>query len=581
MHRFSVSLSYSILLFGSIFLQLNFSTAQKFNSKKSDKGETNANSSGAYIFHVNNIILPMNNKGVIGDVSIPPYPSGGFFHGQRFLFSSGFFMSGYTDTTLWANAVASTSRIQDYQAGPVGTSSTDPKNKIYVVDRIDPHFSSSWQEWKDAVSLGAYFYDGDNDGIYNPIDKNGNGIWDPNEDMPDILGDRTAWCVYNDGVPDTSRRYNKVKPQGIEIRQTMFATNRIPQLQNVIFIRYTIVNKGTVNSLLDSVYFSAWADIDLGDYTDDLTGCDTLLSSGYTYNDSSDGEYGPNPPAIFFNVIQGPIIHTGNNLDTAFNMKGKMRGKESHIGYKNLWMTSFWHYVSSHPTHGDPQTPQIANYYMKGYNSVGSWLDPCTWSMGKVSGGVDCNNVNPRFIYSGDPVTNIGWINLRSDDQRMMINIGPFKLETGKPQDIIIAYTVGRGTDALNSISIARNITNSVLQEYSSNFGTITGVNEHSGSVVNNFSLSQNFPNPFNPATNIRYQLPHNGFVTLKIYDMLGREVKTLVNEFQTAGSYTIRWDGRSDGKTMITNGVYFYQLILQSFSGMEHSKTGKIAYVK
>ncbi|MBU2445747.1 MAG: T9SS type A sorting domain-containing protein [Bacteroidetes bacterium] len=570
MNRFSFSLSSSILLFGLIFFQLNFIPAQQLNSNKSDKGETQSNSSGAFVFHVNNIILPMNNRGVIGDVSIPPYPAGGYFQGKSFLFSSGFFMSGYTDTTLWANAVATASRIQDYLAGPVGANPSDPKNIIYVVDRIDPPFSTSWQDWSDAVNQGAYFYDGDNDGIYNPVDKNSNGIWDLSEDMPDILGDRTAWCVYNDGVPDSLRRYNKVKPQGIEIRQTMFATNRIPQLSNVVFIRYTIVNKGTVKSVLDSVYFSAWADIDLGDYTDDLTGCDTLLSSGYTYNDSSDGNYGMDPPAIFFNLIQGPKIYTGSNIDTAFNMKGFNRGKESQIGYKNLWMTSFWNYVKHQTTNGEPQTQLIANYYMKGYSSAGNLINPCTWFMGKVSGGVDCNNVNSKFMYSGDPVTNIGWINSGTDDQRMMVNTGPFKLETGKPQDIIIAYTVGRGTDALNSISVARNITNYVFQEYRSNFGTITGVDDFSGPVIKNFSLSQNYPNPFNPETRIQYSVvsPPAGeagrqHVTLRVFDILGREVATLVDEVKDAGIHHLPF---SIVHFPLPSGVYFYQLRAGNF---------------
>ncbi len=64
------------------------------------------------------------------------------------------------------------------------------------------------------------------------------------------------------------------------------------------------------------------------------------------------------------------------------------------------------------------------------------------------------------------------------------------------------------------------------------------------------------FPNPFNPVTTITYDLPNSGFVTLKVYDMLGREVKTLVNEFKTAGSYLVSFNA-SD----LSSGVYFYSL--------------------
>ena len=68
--------------------------------------------------------------------------------------------------------------------------------------------------------------------------------------------------------------------------------------------------------------------------------------------------------------------------------------------------------------------------------------------------------------------------------------------------------------------------------------------------------LSQNFPNPFNPTTNIRFTLPVSGFMSLKIYDVLGREVAILVNEEQRAGSYEVRWNAIG-----FSSGVYFYRL--------------------
>ncbi|RPI18562.1 MAG: T9SS C-terminal target domain-containing protein [Ignavibacteriae bacterium] len=81
-------------------------------------------------------------------------------------------------------------------------------------------------------------------------------------------------------------------------------------------------------------------------------------------------------------------------------------------------------------------------------------------------------------------------------------------------------------------------------------------------SIVKDYKLEQNFPNPFNPATVITYNLPVNGFVTLKVYDITGREVKTLVNENQTRGSKEITFDGSN-----FASGIYFYSLTVNEFT--------------
>ena len=83
--------------------------------------------------------------------------------------------------------------------------------------------------------------------------------------------------------------------------------------------------------------------------------------------------------------------------------------------------------------------------------------------------------------------------------------------------------------------------------------------------VPGSYTLAQNYPNPFNPATVISYQLAVNSFVTVKVYDVLGREVARLVNGDQSAGDHVVRWDaGR------FSSGVYMYELRAGNFHSMK-----------
>jgi hypothetical protein len=81
--------------------------------------------------------------------------------------------------------------------------------------------------------------------------------------------------------------------------------------------------------------------------------------------------------------------------------------------------------------------------------------------------------------------------------------------------------------------------------------------------VPTEFGLQQNYPNPFNPTTTIRYDVPKNAFVKLTIYDILGREVATLVNEVQTANRYSVKWNPAT-----LSTGVYFYRMEARSADG-------------
>ena len=75
------------------------------------------------------------------------------------------------------------------------------------------------------------------------------------------------------------------------------------------------------------------------------------------------------------------------------------------------------------------------------------------------------------------------------------------------------------------------------------------------------FSLSQNFPNPFNPTTNIEFSIPEKSFVSLKIYDMNGKLVRRLSNGTKNQGRYLATWDAKNEFGFKVASGVYFYKL--------------------
>lgn len=85
---------------------------------------------------------------------------------------------------------------------------------------------------------------------------------------------------------------------------------------------------------------------------------------------------------------------------------------------------------------------------------------------------------------------------------------------------------------------------------------------EDDAPITNNFSLSQNYPNPFNPSTKIKWQSPVSSWQSLKVYDILGRETTTLVDEFRSAGNYEIEFDGSN-----LPSGLYLYRLTANGFS--------------
>lgn len=144
-----------------------------------------------------------------------------------------------------------------------------------------------------------------------------------------------------------------------------------------------------------------------------------------------------------------------------------------------------------------------------------------------------------------------------SGDISYVVSGGPFSIASRQTESVAFAIAAASTLSELRS-SIVRS-----REKYKNNIPT--GV-EKTEERPTDFNLAQNFPNPFNPSTKIEYSIPSEGFVTLKVYDILGREIKTLVSEVQEPGKYRVDFNG-SD----LSSGIYFY--ILKTGNNIKSAK--------
>ncbi|MFQ5772105.1 MAG: FlgD immunoglobulin-like domain containing protein [bacterium] len=144
------------------------------------------------------------------------------------------------------------------------------------------------------------------------------------------------------------------------------------------------------------------------------------------------------------------------------------------------------------------------------------------------------------------------------DDYYGIIGSGPFTLAAGDSVRVGFAWVAGTNlTDLRNNADAAQakwdNLVVSVEEARTSNAPT-------------QFTLKQNYPNPFNPSTTIQYTLPKKSSVTLKVFNILGNQIRTLVNQIQTQGTHTIVWDGKNGQGEIVPSGVYIFRIEVESF---------------
>src|SRR6267143_5344224 len=222
------------------------------------------------------------------------------------------------------------------------------------IDTLREQYKLDWIEW--PWQKGAPYYDRNQNGIYDPVPG---GTFDSTKDEPGLAGAyEVIWFVANDLDSNATRALYGSPPIGLEMQFTAWAYQRGGVLDDVIFERYRLIYKGSSSTpdsaKIDSMYFAKWVDPDIGDYGDDYTGCDTVLSLGFAYNSSNTDavyqRYGLPPPAAGYVFLQGPLVVSSG--DTAiFDLH--------HIpGYRNVPMTTFVYFAAG----GHDSDPDLSNY---------------------------------------------------------------------------------------------------------------------------------------------------------------------------------------------------------------------------
>jgi len=359
-----------------------------------------------------------------------------------------------------------------------------------------------------------------------------------------------GWLKYRtgDGKPDSGDVFLLIPQDPTFVPDTFTFTATKPAIITSgpdgvsLYMEYRIYNKGT--NVIDSCYFSIWTDGDVGNPGDDKFGCDTLSNVFFGYNaDSIDAAYGNKVPAVGFKFLSGPLVPAPG--ETAYF------GANPVADRKNLGMTAFWAIAQ-----GTLSYPYQSYYYMQGLNFNGK---PYTYLGDTIT-----------YTYSGDPVTGVGDLDPYAYDKRAMGSTGPFTLNPGDSQFVLLKLAVGFGDDNLSSITRMREILNLPF-EYPTAVEQISDAD-----LPRTFRLGQNYPNPFNPTTVIEFSVPERADVKLDIYNILGRKVKTLVDREMAAGDYTVQWDGTNQSGHSVATGIYLYRL-----TAGDHAASRKMLLLK
>ena len=373
------------------------------------------------------------------------------------VFAGSFWIGGFVGEDLRLSAA--TYRGSEFVPGPLDEEGNPPQDcstydRIYSVTKDDVAkynqrgtATSDMEDWP----VGAPVEDGD--GFADNYDLEGG-------DRPGIIGDQTAWWVMNGVSAETG--HHDSSDIRMEVQVTAFAFEEPGPMNYVTFYKYDMVYRG--DSTLRDAYASFFVDADLGNATDDFIGSDTTRDLAFTYNadnfDDTGAGYGDEPPALGYAVLKGPSAS-----DDGVDNDGDGEVDEEP---ENLGMTSMIWFGDEYFS-GSIEMSQYR--FMQGMWPNGEPLREC--------GGGHCSGEPTTFMYSGDPVEGEFWSQEdesaetglqkdRGSDQRFVMSSGPFTMEPGERESVVVAIVWARGEDRLDSVTHLRAATSGVQSVYNS-----------------------------------------------------------------------------------------------------------------
>jgi hypothetical protein len=430
------------------------------------------------------------------------YPKGS---GRTAVYSSGLWLSAKVGTSA---RHALSGYAEEFMAGAApGGIDDDPGNPDYKVYKLHRTYASSSE--RDAV-LADYNAHAVTHGA-PPVSLLSDGSLA-------IPGEQMCWSVYNDVDPSNHQNpAGSTSPLRVEVQQTTFAYADPGAFRNTVFVRFKLINRYPLS--LTDMYVGFWADPDLGDPKDDLTGSDPATGLGFCYNAANnDSIYGAAPPAIGYDMVQGPF-------DT--------------VSGHRLGATTFSRFING----ADPDTSTETTNVMRGLSLTGTPLiDP-----------VEADTT--RFMFCGDPVAATGWNDLVGQDERMLLTAGPFTMAPGSEQEVVLAIILAQGSDRLNSLALLRTYDAVVQSAFDTSSFPVLGVDAPTTSTL---ALNRAFPNPSRGSLTLAFTLPASAPATLEVVDLAGRRAFS-----QAVGAFGIGRHELSVGTSAnrLPAGMYFVRL--------------------